>query len=576
MNNDLANTIRSKVDIVDIIGERIPLVAKGKNFFCVCPFHDDTNPSMSVSREKQMYTCFSCHATGNVYTFLMNYEHMDFKQALKYLGDRVGINTGNIQIKKKTTKYDKLYEAYQFALKYYQNNLNSNVGKTAKSYLKGRNIGEETIKEFEIGLSLDSKDDLTKLLESKSYDLVTLNKAGLSSDNHDIYNDRIMFPLYDISGRVVGFSGRIYKDNGQNKYLNTKETEIFKKGEMLYHYHIAKEECRKKNTVIVMEGFMDVIRASTIGIKNTVALMGTALTKDQMQLIKRLASTIILCLDGDDPGVHATLSIGEEFQKEGIEAKVVMLPNPEDPDSFILKNGAERFNNLLDSALNYTDFKMLKLKEKVDFRSDEEKANYINRVIEETSKIDDEIRREVILKRLAKEFDIGYNTLEMRMNRLLKNKEEKQAEIPFTPKKAVDKKDKYRKAFEQIIYFMLNNDWIITQVEKERLIFPTESMRATCTEIIYYYKQYGVINVADFYTYVQDKENILEFLNSVLAGSYKETTDMKELLEYFRVIREYSEKQEIKRLTNLMKKEVDPIEQAKIVEKIRKLRLGDN
>ena len=576
MNNDLANTIRSKVDIVDIIGERIPLVAKGKNFFCVCPFHDDTNPSMSVSREKQMYTCFSCHATGNVYTFLMNYEHMDFKQALKYLGDRVGINTGNIQIKKKTTKYDKLYEAYQFALKYYQNNLNSNVGKTAKSYLKGRNIGEETIKEFEIGLALDSKDDLTKLLESKSYDLVTLNKAGLSSDNHDIYNDRIMFPLYDISGRVVGFSGRIYKDNGQNKYLNTKETEIFKKGEMLYHYHIAKEECRKKNTVIVMEGFMDVIRASTIGIKNTVALMGTALTKDQMQLIKRLASTIILCLDGDDPGVHATLSIGEEFQKEGIEAKVVTLPNPEDPDSFILKNGAERFNNLLDSALNYTDFKMLKLKEKVDFRSDEEKANYINRVIEETSKIDDEIRREVILKRLAKEFDIGYNTLEMRMNRFLKNKEEKQAEIPFTPKKNIDKKDKYRKAFEQIIYFMLNNDWIITQVEKERLIFPTESMRATCTEIIYYYKQYGVINVADFYTYVQDKENILEFLNSVLAGSYKETTDMKELLEYFRVIREYSEKQEIKRLTNLMKKEVDPIEQAKIVEKIRKLRLGDN
>ena len=576
MNNDLANTIRSKVDIVDIIGERIPLVAKGKNFFCVCPFHDDTNPSMSVSREKQMYTCFSCHATGNVYTFLMNYEHMDFKQALKYLGDRVGINTGNIQIKKKTTKYDKLYEAYQFALKYYQNNLNSNVGKIAKSYLKGRNIGEETIKEFEIGLALDSKDDLTKLLESKSYDLVTLNKAGLSSDNHDIYNDRIMFPLYDISGRVVGFSGRIYKDNGQNKYLNTKETEIFKKGEMLYHYHIAKEECRKKNTVIVMEGFMDVIRASTIGIKNTVALMGTALTKDQMQLIKRLASTIILCLDGDDPGVHATLSIGEEFQKEGIEAKVVMLPNPEDPDSFILKNGADRFNNLLDSALNFTDFKMLKLKEKVDFRSDEEKANYINRVIEETSKIDDEIRREVILKRLAKEFDIGYNTLEMRMNRFLKNKEEKQAEIPFTPKKNIDKKDKYRKAFEQIIYFMLNNDWIITQVEKERLIFPTEAMRATCTEIIYYYKQYGVINVADFYTYVQDKENILEFLNSVLAGSYKETTDMKELLEYFRVIREYSEKQEIKRLTNLMKKEVDPIEQAKIVEKIRKLRLGDN
>ena len=217
MNNELANTIRSKVDIVDIIGERIPLVAKGKNFFGVCPFHDDTNPSMSVSRDKQIYTCFSCHATGNVFTFLMNYEHMDFKEVLKYLGDKVGIDTGKIQIKKKTTKYDKLYEAYQFALKYYQNNLNSNLGKTAKNYLKDRDISDEIIKEFEIGLSLESKDDLTKLLESKSYDLVMLNRIGLSSETHDIYNDRIMFPLYDVTGKVVGFSGRIYKNNGQKK-----------------------------------------------------------------------------------------------------------------------------------------------------------------------------------------------------------------------------------------------------------------------------------------------------------------------------------------------------------------------
>jgi DNA primase len=230
MNNDLAATIRSKVDIVDIIGERIPLTAKGKNFFGVCPFHDDTNPSMSVSREKQIYTCFSCHATGNVFTFLMNYEHMDFKEVLKYLGDKVGIDTGSVHIAKKSTKYDKLYDAYELALKYYQNNLNSNVGKEAKKYLASRKLEEEVIKEFEIGLSLEKKDDLTTLLTSKNYDLVTLNRIGLSSDNHDIYNDRIMFPLYDVSGKVVGFSGRIYKDNGQNKYLNTKETDIFKKG----------------------------------------------------------------------------------------------------------------------------------------------------------------------------------------------------------------------------------------------------------------------------------------------------------------------------------------------------------
>ena len=293
MNNDLANEIRRKTDIVDIIGERIPLVARGKNFFGVCPFHDDSNPSMCVSREKQIYTCFSCHATGNVFTFLMNYEHIDFKETLRYLGEKVGVNVSGIQIKQKSNKFDKLYDAYKFSVKYFQNNLSSSYGKLAKNYLASRGITDEIIKEFEIGLSLEMRDDLTKLLLKKDYELSTLNRIGLSSDDHDIYNDRIMFPLYDVSGNVVGFSGRIYKDNGQNKYLNTKETDIFKKGEMLYHYHIAREECRLKKSVIVMEGFMDVIRASTIGIKNTVALMGTALTKEQIALLKRLSNNII-------------------------------------------------------------------------------------------------------------------------------------------------------------------------------------------------------------------------------------------------------------------------------------------
>ena len=576
MNNDLASLIRSKTDIVDIIGERIPLTAKGKNFFGVCPFHDDTNPSMSVSREKQIYTCFSCHATGNVFTFLMNYEHMSFPDVLKYLGERVGVDTGSVHIKKKNTKFDKFYDAYNLSLKYYQNNLNSTLGKSAKRYLLNRKIDDSLIKEFEIGLSLEKINDLTELLTKKDYDLVTLNRIGLSSDNHDIYNNRIMFPLYDLEGRVVGFSGRRYDEIKENKYVNTKETDIFKKGELLYHYHIAKEECRKEKSLIVMEGFMDVIRASSIGIKNTVALMGTALTHEQISLIKRLSKNVYLCLDGDNPGVKATLNNGEVLLKEGLEVKVIPLPNPDDPDTFILNNGKERFISLIENAINFSDFKMNKLKETSDLNTDEGIANYINKVIEETSKIDDEIRRELVLKRLAKEFNIGYNTLEMRMNNLRReNTPKKEVKEVFIPKKN-DKKDKYTKSFEQIIYFMLNNDWIITQVEKEKLILPSEVMRSTCSEIIYYYKKYGNINVADFYTYIQDKESILEFLNNILAGDYQDTTDKEELEKYFKVVKEYSIKQEIKRLTGLMKKEVDPLEQAKIVEKIRKLRLGDN
>ena len=575
MNNDLVKDIRSKVDIVDIIGERIPLVARGKNLFGVCPFHDDSNPSMCVSREKQIYTCFSCHATGNVFTFLMNYEHIDFKTALKELGDKVGINTSSIKVERKETKYDKLYEAYNLSVKYFQNNLSSMIGKTAKEYLKNRGINEDIIKEFEIGLSLDRRDDLTKLLSSKSYDLATLNKIGLSSDDHDVYIDRIMFPLYDVSGQVVGFSGRIYKDIDMNKYLNTKETEIFKKGEMLYHYHIAREECRNKNYVIVMEGFMDVIRASTIGIRNTVALMGTALTEEQINLLKRLSNNIILCLDGDNPGVEATLKIGDHLIKNGIEPKVIPLPNPEDPDSFILKNGKDRFINLVENALNFSDFKINKLKEKVNFKSDEETSNYINSVIEETAKLNDEIRQEVILKRLAKEFDIGYNTLDMRLKALTSKKEVKVKKEIIVEKRKENHKDKYIKAMEQVLYFMFYNDFAITQVENEHLVFPTEAMRALSSEIIYYYKKYGSINVADFYTYIQDKENILTLYNEIISSDYVEKTTKEDLFLYFKVIREYGTKQEIKRLTNLMKNEVDPLEQAKIVERIRKLRIGE-
>ncbi len=574
MNNDLANEIRSKTDIVDIIGERIPLVARGKNFFGVCPFHDDSNPSMCVSREKQIYTCFSCHATGNVYTFLMNYEHIDFREALRYLGEKVGVNVSSVNIVKKTTKFDHLYEAYNFAVKYFQNNLSASVGKEARAYLSKRGINEEAIKEFEIGLSLESRDDLTKLLVSKKYELSTLNRIGLSSDDHDIYDDRIMFPLYDVSGQVVGFSGRIYKDVDQNKYLNTKETDIFKKGEMLYHYHIAREECRLKKSVIVMEGFMDVIRASIVGVKNTVALMGTALTNNQFNLIKRLSNNIILCLDGDDPGIKAMLSIGEHLLDEGVEVKVVVLPDNDDPDSFILKHGKERFIGLVENALNFSDFKMQQLRKNVNFRSDEEKANYINEVLKETVKINDTIRVEIVLKRLEKEFDISYNTLEKRFKDLVEFKTTTKRVVPEVVNKVV-KKTKYDKAVEQILYFMLNNDWVISQVERENIVFPSEESRILSSEIIYYYKLYGNINVADFYTYVQDKEDILVLLNSILADSYSEETTKEELFQYFKVIRDYRCNQEIKRLTNLMKKEVDPLEQAKIADKIRKLRMGE-
>ena len=570
----LSNLIRSKVDIVDVIGERIPLVKKGKNFFCICPFHDDTNPSMSVSREKQIYTCFTCHATGNVFTFLMNYDKMSFPEALKYLGDKVGVDTKGVKLEKTESKFHKFYEMYDLTSKYYQNNLLSSYGEAARKYLSTRGLNKDIIKKFGIGLSLPNNNDLTELLVKKKYDISDLNKYGLSVNNYDIYKDRIMFPLFDINGKVIGFSGRIYKDIDEAKYINTKETPIFIKGEQLYNYHIAKESVRTSKYLIIMEGFMDVIRASTIGIDNCIALMGTALTREQMKLIKRLSNNITLCLDGDKPGQNAAYKIGEEFLKEGIEVKVVTLPNNDDPDSFILKEGKDRFLAYIENAENYNDYKIKVMKNNVNFNSDVEKSNYINKVLEELVNINDEIRIEIILKRLAKEFDLGYNTLDKKFSELKKNN--KKIEIKKEPEKVVSKrKNKYRQAIEQVIYYMLTNDWVISDVERERLLLPEDDVRILVQEIIYYYKTYGVITVADFYTYIQSKKELLAVVDEILNSSYNDVVSKDELYLYFKVIREYSKKKQIERLEEKMNKEVDPLEQAKLADEIRKLRIGE-
>ena len=570
----LSNLIRSKVDIVDVIGERIPLVKKGKNFFCICPFHDDTNPSMSVSREKQIYTCFTCHATGNVFTFLMNYDKMSFPEALKYLGDKVGVDTKGVKIEKTESKFQKFYEMYDLTSKYYQNNLLSSYGEKARKYLTSRGLNKDIIKKFQVGLSLPNNNDLTELLVKKKYDITDLNKYGLSVNNYDIYKDRIMFPLFDISGKVIGFSGRIYKNIDEAKYINTKETPIFIKGEQLYNYHIAKESVRTSKYLIIMEGFMDVIRASTIGLDNCIALMGTALTHEQMKLIKRLSNNITLCLDGDKPGQSAAYKIGEEFLKEGIETKVVTLPNNDDPDSFILKEGKDRFLAYIENAENYNDYKIKVMKNNVNFNSDVEKSNYINKVLQELVNVNDEIRIEIILKRLAKEFDLGYNTLDKKFSELKKNN--KKVEIKKEPEKVVLKrKNKYRQAIEQVIYYMLTNDWVISDVEKERLLLPEDDVRILVQEIIYYYKTYGVITVADFYTYIQSKKELLAVVDEILNSSYNDVVSKDELYLYFKVIREYSKKKQIERLEEKMNKEVDPLEQAKLADEIRKLRIGE-
>lgn len=577
MNQELINEIRQKSDIVDVIGERIPLVARGKNYFGVCPFHDDTNPSMSVSREKQIYTCFSCHATGNVFTFLMNYEHKEFQEVVKELADRAGIEVQGLKQKRISTKYDEWYQAYDLAMKYYQNNLMSSKGKKAREYLEKRSINYDIIKEFELGFSLDEKDQLTKFLTGKNYSIDLLNKAGLTNEFHDIFHNRLMFPLHDLTGHVVGFSGRLIVKSEQNKYLNTKETEIFKKGNLLYHYHIAKQEARKEKYVIIMEGFMDIIRASTIGVKSTVATMGTALTKDHIGSIKRLSNNIILCFDGDEAGKKATMAAGTLFEEANIEVKVISLPEEDDPDTFILNHEKESFYSLIENAIYFSDYKIKALQKDVNMNSSEEKADYINKVLLETAKIKDPIRVEIILKDLAKNYEISYNTLEKSFRTVQEAQQIKKEKVVM-PSQVVTPKvtlDKYQKASLIIFYYMLEKTWVIDMVSKSKIVFPKEEYRALASAIESFYQKNGFINQADFYTYLGNNEKLLQIFSQMEALTLKDEITEKEMREYFKVLDQYRVEKTIQQLETRLKDEVDPLEKAKIVEQIRQVRIGE-
>ena len=256
------------------------------------------------------------------FKFIMDYENVSFLEAVKKVADMGGISVNIGKVTKKQN-HTELHQIYDLSLKFYINNLNTVGGKEAKEYLKNRNIDEETIKEFQIGLSL-KHDVLSKIL-IKKFKPDEVLKSGLVGKNdygyYDLFYDRIMFPLYDLNGNPVAYSGRIYNKQDTSKYFNTRETEIFKKGELLYNYHRAKDIARKKNQIIIMEGFMDVIRAYTVGIKNVIAMMGTAVTETQAHLIKRMAKDIILCFDGDEAGAKATMSCSNELLKIGCNPK---------------------------------------------------------------------------------------------------------------------------------------------------------------------------------------------------------------------------------------------------------------
>ena len=568
MDNNI-NQIRQANDIVEVISSYLPLTKKGKNYFGVCPFHDDTNPSMSVAKDKQIYKCFSCGASGNVFTFVMDYEHVDFKEAISILAKRAGIDIkGNI--KSETTKYDKYYKMYDLTLKLYQNNINSIKGKTAIDYLEKRNITKDLIKEFKIGLALD-RYELTNFLSKKEYSTLEMEQYGLGNGYHDLYYNRIMFPLFNTNNKPVGFSGRIYNTNDTSKYINTKETPIFKKGELLYNYYRAKEYVREKKNVLITEGFMDVIRLFSVDIKNTVALMGTALTKEQINLLKRLSNNIYICLDGDNAGKKATLSVGEYLTNSGCNVKVISLKENLDPDEYILKYGKDSFQGLYDNATSFNEYKLYHMRDNLDLSNLEEKTSYINNVLKEIKQEDDEIKQELLLQKMSLEFDIDINILKNSLKKI-----EKCSKIEALKAKPMQKRklDKYQRATYDILYIMLNSYEKTKVFEKKLNYLPYKEARYLANEIIYNYKLHGTLVLADFITSLNNKESLLNEVKEVLKYAGDNEANIEAFEDYIKVINDYNKNQEIKRLKEKIKEEIDPVKKAKILEKIRLVKIG--
>lgn len=568
ISNEEITEIRKKADIVEVIGSYINLAPQGKNYFGICPFHNDHSPSLSVSREKQIYKCFTCLASGNVFTFVQNYENISFVEAVKKVADKINYK---LDIKDKiVNKNSKYYELMDLSNKIFVNNLNSNLGLKAKEYLiNERHLSEEAIKEFNIGLALNDN-NLNKLLSSKGYsdkDIIEMSLAN-KTDNGllDMFRNRITFPICNHEGKIIAYSARIYQNEDTSKYINSKESVIFKKGYTFYNYDKCRLEALKIKSVILVEGQMDAIRVYTSGFKNVIASMGTAITSNHISLLKKLNAKVILMMDNDNAGEKSTILNGEELIKNNIEVSVVRLTGEKDPDSFILKNGADAFRDALKGEISFFDFKLRYLKKDKNLNKADELAEYINKIIDELNKSDDDILKSVTINKIAEDYNIDKRILEGKL-------------VKITPridsvvvKRKRPKLNQYHQAAEAILYLMMNDPKFIRKYKIELNYFPEEKYKLIANDILAYKEINGEFDIADFMTYINDleyKEDIYRILND-----YQDKILPEEFDNFVAIINKWIRESKIDKLKEQLKNETDVKKQEELNDLIIKIKKG--
>lgn len=460
MKEEIKNKVLELTDIVEIIGEVVDLRKRGTNFIGLCPFHQEKTPSFTVSSEKSIYKCFGCGKAGNALTFMMDYYGYSFQESMKILASKAGIRLDERKSGKndvKASKRDLILEILEKANKFYHNILNTTSGKSVLAYFHNRGYNDETINEFNLGYSLNSWDNLLKFLKNQGYDEILIAETGLLVKNeengtyYDRFRGRAMFPIQDKFGKVIGFGARILtEDKDQPKYINTPQTLVYDKSRTLYGLFQAKNEIRSKKFAIMVEGYADVISLHQAGFKNSISSSGTALTNEQLSILKSYCKKIYFVYDADESGIKAMERGLELAIRQGFEIFIVILPKGEDPDSLIKKHGKALFSKYLDDAVDFIKF-IIELKQKQsNLDSPSEKAELIRYLLDLITKIPDRLQHDIYISKIASLLNLTEKQLESiysEKNKLELNEKKKEAHPTQT---IAEKKGEQTKAFESV------------------------------------------------------------------------------------------------------------------------------
>ena len=409
-SDEVINDVRQSNDIVDVISQYVHLKRSGRNFFGLCPFHNEKSPSFSVSPDKQIFHCFGCGVGGNVFSFITQIEGINFVEAVQMLAERANIQLPTLQDNGDSQREElkaKVYKVNEFTADFYHQNLYKPQAKIAQEYVKKRQLSNETLKSFKIGFS-GKFDELYQELKKQGFGESEILESGLVNKNErgqyiDRYRNRLMFPICDARGKVIAFGGRVL-DDSKPKYINSPENVVYSKGRNLFGLNVAKKGDLKR--ILIVEGYMDVISLHQRGITNVVAPLGTALTEQQGWLLRKNSEQIILSFDSDEAGLKAKLRALDILQNMGCDLRILQMEGAKDPDEYIIKYGNARFNNLVDKALSIIEFKVKILKKDLNLENTNDKIKFLNEIAKLISNVNNTIEREVYIEKIAKESTI--------------------------------------------------------------------------------------------------------------------------------------------------------------------------